>query len=88
MWRDICIANRDTILAALDGYLSDLEAVRGMVEASDGPGLGKGGSAAQRAREVDQPSGSRVLYAKRWTQWKYLILPPCGGQRHGQAAGV
>ncbi len=39
MWRDICVANRDAILDALDGYLSDLEAVRGMVEASDEPAL-------------------------------------------------
>ncbi|HYK12892.1 MAG TPA: prephenate dehydrogenase/arogenate dehydrogenase family protein [Burkholderiales bacterium] len=50
MWRDICIANRDTILAALDGYLSDLEAVRGMVEASDGPGLGVKFAVARNAR--------------------------------------
>ena len=50
MWRDICIANRDPILAALDGYLSDLEAVRGMVEASDGPGLGMKFAVARNAR--------------------------------------
>jgi len=50
MWRDICIANRDPILAALDGYLSDLEAVRGMVEASDGPGLAVKFSTARNAR--------------------------------------
>jgi prephenate dehydrogenase len=50
MWRDICIANRDPLLAALDGYLSDLEAVRGMVEASDGPGLGVKFAAARNAR--------------------------------------
>jgi prephenate dehydrogenase len=50
MWRDICIANRDPILAALDGYLSDLEAVRGMVEASDGPGLAAKFTTARNAR--------------------------------------
>jgi prephenate dehydrogenase len=50
MWRDICIANRDAILAALDGYLSDLEAVRGMVEASDGPALAARFDAARSAR--------------------------------------
>jgi prephenate dehydrogenase len=50
MWRDICIANRDAILAALDGYLSDLEAVRGMVEASDGPALAAKFAAARGAR--------------------------------------
>ncbi len=50
MWRDICLANRDAILAALDGYLSDLEAVRGMVEASDGPALDGKFAAARNAR--------------------------------------
>ena len=50
MWRDICIANRDPILAALDGYLSDLEAMRGMVEASDGQGLAMKFSTARNAR--------------------------------------
>lgn len=50
MWRDICVANRDAILNALDGYLSDLEAVRGMVEASDGPALAAKFAAARNAR--------------------------------------
>ena len=50
MWRDICLANRDAILRALDGYLSDLEAVRGMVEASDGPALEAKFAAARAAR--------------------------------------
>jgi prephenate dehydrogenase len=50
MWRDICIANRDPVLAALDGYLADLEAVRGMVEASDGNALAATFAAARNAR--------------------------------------
>ncbi len=50
MWRDICLANRDAILGALDGYLSDLEAVRGMIEASDGPALAATFAAARDAR--------------------------------------
>jgi prephenate dehydrogenase len=50
MWRDICIANRDAILAALDGYLSDLEALRGHVEASDGAALAAKFAAARDAR--------------------------------------
>ena len=50
MWRDICIANRDAILAALDGYLSDLESVRGMVEASDGAALQAKFAMARAAR--------------------------------------
>ena len=50
MWRDICLANRAAILNALDGYLSDLEAVRGMIEASDGPALEAKFAAARAAR--------------------------------------
>jgi len=50
MWRDICLANRDTILAALDSYLSDLEAVRGMIEASDGAALEAKFAMARAAR--------------------------------------
>jgi prephenate dehydrogenase len=50
MWRDICVANRDAILDALDGYLSDLEAVRGMVEASDSAALQVKFAAARAAR--------------------------------------
>jgi prephenate dehydrogenase len=50
MWRDICLANRDAILAALDGYLGELEVLRGMLEASDGQGLGAKFAAARAAR--------------------------------------
>ena len=47
---DICLANRDKILAALDGYLGDLEALRGFVEASDGEALAARFAAARAAR--------------------------------------
>ena len=50
MWRDICLANRDAILAALDGYLGDLSTVRAMVDAGDGPGLEARFTAARAAR--------------------------------------
>jgi len=50
MWRDICLANRDAILSGLDGYLADLEALRGMLEASDGDGLLAKFAAARAAR--------------------------------------
>jgi prephenate dehydrogenase len=50
MWRDICLANRDAILSALDGYLGDLAAVRGMVDAGDGPALEAIFAAARAAR--------------------------------------
>ena len=50
MWRDICLANRDALLAALDGCLGELELQRGMIEASDGQGLEARFAAARKAR--------------------------------------
>lgn len=50
MWRDICIANRAAILLALDGYLSDLEAVRGMLDAGNAPALEAKFAIARAAR--------------------------------------
>ena len=38
MWRDVCLANRDALLAALDDCLDELELLRGMIEAGDGQG--------------------------------------------------
>jgi prephenate dehydrogenase len=39
IWPDICIANRDAIVAGLDDYLRALEVVRGFVAAGDADGL-------------------------------------------------
>jgi prephenate dehydrogenase len=39
IWPDICIANRDAIVAGLDDYLRALAVVRGFVAASDGDAL-------------------------------------------------
>ena len=50
MWRDICVANRDALLNALDSYLSDLEEVRGMLEASDAAALEEKFATARAAR--------------------------------------
>src|SRR5687768_2496629 len=50
MWRDICLANRDALLTALDGCLGELELQRGMIEASDGPGLEARFAVARAAR--------------------------------------
>ena len=50
MWRDICLANRDALLAALDGCLGELESLRGLIEASDGRGLETRFAAARTAR--------------------------------------
>ena len=50
MWRDVCLANRDALLAALEDYLEELELLRGMLEASDGQGLEGRFAAARAAR--------------------------------------
>ncbi|MGH8688144.1 MAG: prephenate dehydrogenase [Burkholderiales bacterium] len=41
MWRDICVANRDRLLAELDRYVEKLRAVRPLVAAGDGAALEK-----------------------------------------------
>ena len=35
MWRDICLANRDAMLAELDAYTAQLGLIRNLIEASD-----------------------------------------------------
>ncbi|MDR3398329.1 MAG: prephenate dehydrogenase/arogenate dehydrogenase family protein [Pandoraea sp.] len=39
MWRDICVANREALLAELDGYLATLGTLRELIDAGDGAGL-------------------------------------------------
>ncbi|WP_437343875.1 prephenate dehydrogenase [Pandoraea iniqua] len=39
MWRDICVANREALLAELDGYLATLGTLRQLIDAGDGAGL-------------------------------------------------
>jgi prephenate dehydrogenase len=51
MWRDICLANRDRLLAELERYGEKLQAVRTLLEAADGPGLEKVFAEAREARE-------------------------------------
>lgn len=39
IWRDICLTNREAILAGLDEFAGQIDAVRGLVERGDGDGL-------------------------------------------------
>lgn len=50
IWPDICVANRDAILAALDAYVAGLAEVRGLVAERDGTGLLELLERARRAR--------------------------------------
>jgi prephenate dehydrogenase len=51
MWRDICLANRDALLAELRDFMHELEAVRAMLTAADAAGLEKLFVAARDARK-------------------------------------
>ena len=52
MWADICLANRDALLAALQDYENELELVRSAIESGDAAGLRRmfGQARAARAR--------------------------------------
>jgi len=50
MWRDICLANRQAILAELDEYLANLAWVRALLMAENGQGLEALFAAASAAR--------------------------------------
>jgi prephenate dehydrogenase len=51
MWRDICIANRDRLLAELESYGGKLAALKALLEAGDGAGLEEVFAQAREARE-------------------------------------
>jgi len=52
MWRDICLANRDELLAALTAYRDDLGAFVEALERGDGKWLEQTFARARRARET------------------------------------
>lgn len=52
MWADICIANREALLAALEDYENELEGMRAAIEAADGAELRRMFSLARAAREI------------------------------------
>ncbi|WP_151447377.1 prephenate dehydrogenase [Lacisediminimonas profundi] len=51
MWRDITLANRDAMLDELDAYIVQLQRMRAMLDAADGPGLEAVYANARHARE-------------------------------------
>ncbi len=59
IWPDICVANRDAILDALDAYRASLDGVRAMVERGDGDALLGALEHGRQARR-NLPSGARV----------------------------
>ena len=51
MWRDICVANREPLLAELERYAAKLRALRPLLERGDGAALEKLFAEARAARE-------------------------------------
>jgi prephenate dehydrogenase len=51
MWRDVCVANREPLLAELDRYAAKLRALRPLIERGDGAALEKLFAEARAARE-------------------------------------
>jgi len=51
MWADICVANRDALLAALEDYENELEAMRAAIDGADVAELRQMFAAARGARE-------------------------------------
>jgi prephenate dehydrogenase len=51
MWRDICLANREALLAELDRYGAQLAALRPLIARGDGAALERVFAAARAARE-------------------------------------
>jgi len=52
MWRDICVANRQALLAELDAYLAELAWLRALLIQSDGVALEKLFTEASEARNA------------------------------------
>jgi prephenate dehydrogenase len=50
MWRDICVSNRDLILENLERYGAEIERIKQLLRAADGPGLEKLFAEARAAR--------------------------------------
>ena len=52
MWRDICVANRHSLLAELDAYLTELAYLRALLAEGNGPALERVFDEASRARNT------------------------------------
>jgi prephenate dehydrogenase len=52
MWRDICVANRDALLAELDAYDAELARLRNALARSDGAALEQVFASARAARQA------------------------------------
>ncbi len=58
MWRDICLENRDFLLARIQDFRGVLQRVEEMIEARDGEGLSRAFARARSVRRMIQERGS------------------------------
>lgn len=65
MWSDICVANRDALLAALDAYEDELEEARAAIERGDAEALRQMFEHARSAREKWLVKNSLTAKAQR-----------------------
>ena len=84
MWRDITLANRDAMLTELDAYISQLQRMREMLEASDGAALEAVYANARQAREewiVAIESGGKLSDT---TSAESLVTAPHNATQEGR----
>jgi prephenate dehydrogenase len=60
MWRDVCLANREALVAELDGYTAVLARLRAAIVAGDGAALEAVFARSREARSQWQERGGRV----------------------------
>jgi prephenate dehydrogenase len=61
MWRDIALANRDALLAEIDGYADALAAARAMVAEGDGEAIAALFAEASTARRAWEAGRTRPV---------------------------
>ncbi|MAL98512.1 MAG: bifunctional prephenate dehydrogenase/3-phosphoshikimate 1-carboxyvinyltransferase [Alteromonadaceae bacterium] len=83
MWRDIFLANRDSVLAALDHFSGDLQRLRLAIEQSDGDTLMRVFSRAKAARDHFSKMLSGQAYVTTMTQKNLIFRLQPGGQVRG-----
>lgn len=83
MWHDIFLANRDSVLAVLDHFTSDLEQLRQAIDQRDGAALLQVFSRAKAARDHFSKMLSGQAYVTTMTQNNLIFRLQPGGQVQG-----
>ncbi|MEK1905635.1 MAG: bifunctional prephenate dehydrogenase/3-phosphoshikimate 1-carboxyvinyltransferase [Pseudomonas sp.] len=84
MWHDIFLANREAVLRTLDAFRDDLDALRGAVDAGDGPQLLGVFTRARFAREHFSKILARRAYVDAMHSNDLIYLANPGGSLSGR----